>query len=111
MASCWLVATDSPTRSILFCRMMMCFSCMISTAARCSAVCMGHTHTVRDRHYDLWLMDSHQTLLQGRGCGKGVCGRVGVEDRGTMVSKDSRARSADLTLHAGGGGGLSLCKE
>ncbi len=37
MASCWFCATDSLIKSILFCRMMMCFSCMISTAARCSA--------------------------------------------------------------------------
>lgn len=32
-------AAASLTRSILFCRMMMCLSFMISTAARCSEVC------------------------------------------------------------------------
>mmetsp|Transcript_12141 Transcript_12141/g.31116 ORF Transcript_12141/g.31116 Transcript_12141/m.31116 type:complete len:354 (+) Transcript_12141:170-1231(+) len=43
MVSCWLVAALSLMRSILFCRMMMCFSRMISTAARCSLVCgCGH---------------------------------------------------------------------
>mmetsp|Transcript_485 Transcript_485/g.1154 ORF Transcript_485/g.1154 Transcript_485/m.1154 type:complete len:205 (-) Transcript_485:125-739(-) len=43
IASCWLSATASLTRSILFCRMMMFLSCMISTAARCSDVCgCGH---------------------------------------------------------------------
>mmetsp|Transcript_20396 Transcript_20396/g.69409 ORF Transcript_20396/g.69409 Transcript_20396/m.69409 type:complete len:225 (+) Transcript_20396:1029-1703(+) len=43
MASYWFAAALSCTRSILFCRMMMCFSCMISTAARCSLVCgCGH---------------------------------------------------------------------
>lgn len=32
-------ASDSFTKSILFCRMRMCFSFMISTAAKCSEVC------------------------------------------------------------------------
>lgn len=38
IASCWFAAAVSCTRSILFCRMMMCFNRMISTAARCSLV-------------------------------------------------------------------------
>mmetsp|Transcript_17722 Transcript_17722/g.45805 ORF Transcript_17722/g.45805 Transcript_17722/m.45805 type:complete len:208 (+) Transcript_17722:801-1424(+) len=43
MSSCCDCAAASLTRSILFCRMMMCFSFMISTAARCSEVCgCGH---------------------------------------------------------------------
>ena len=39
MASYWFAAAFSWTRSILFWRMMMCWSLMISTAARCSEVC------------------------------------------------------------------------
>mmetsp|Transcript_13089 Transcript_13089/g.31742 ORF Transcript_13089/g.31742 Transcript_13089/m.31742 type:complete len:363 (+) Transcript_13089:311-1399(+) len=43
MASYWFAAAFSCTRSILFWRMMMCCSRMISTAARCSEVCgCGH---------------------------------------------------------------------
>ena len=43
MSSCCWSAAASLTRSILFCRMMMCCSFMISTAARCSVVCgCGH---------------------------------------------------------------------
>mmetsp|Transcript_3937 Transcript_3937/g.9459 ORF Transcript_3937/g.9459 Transcript_3937/m.9459 type:complete len:366 (-) Transcript_3937:451-1548(-) len=43
MASYWFAAAFSCTRSILFCRMMMCCRRMISTAARCSLVCgCGH---------------------------------------------------------------------
>mmetsp|Transcript_47995 Transcript_47995/g.159057 ORF Transcript_47995/g.159057 Transcript_47995/m.159057 type:complete len:244 (-) Transcript_47995:346-1077(-) len=43
MSSCCCSAAASLTRSILFCRMMMCSSFMISTAARCSDVCgCGH---------------------------------------------------------------------
>mmetsp|Transcript_48885 Transcript_48885/g.104361 ORF Transcript_48885/g.104361 Transcript_48885/m.104361 type:complete len:230 (+) Transcript_48885:681-1370(+) len=38
MSSCCCSAAASLTRSILFCRMMMCSSFMISTAARCSEV-------------------------------------------------------------------------
>eukprot|EP00123_Amoebidium_parasiticum_P012219 comp21201_c0_seq1/m.28805 comp21201_c0_seq1/g.28805 ORF comp21201_c0_seq1/g.28805 comp21201_c0_seq1/m.28805 type:complete len:353 (+) comp21201_c0_seq1:732-1790(+) len=39
----WSLAWLSLTRSILFCRMMMCLSFMISIAARCSDVCgCGH---------------------------------------------------------------------
>mmetsp|Transcript_520 Transcript_520/g.1592 ORF Transcript_520/g.1592 Transcript_520/m.1592 type:complete len:264 (-) Transcript_520:323-1114(-) len=38
MSSCCESALASLTRSILFCRMMMCLSFMISTAARCSEV-------------------------------------------------------------------------
>lgn len=39
MASAWLTAAASVTKSILFCRMMMSFRRMISTAAKCSDVC------------------------------------------------------------------------
>mmetsp|Transcript_5957 Transcript_5957/g.20166 ORF Transcript_5957/g.20166 Transcript_5957/m.20166 type:complete len:203 (-) Transcript_5957:370-978(-) len=43
IASNWFVAALSCTKSILFCRMMMCFNFIISTAARCSEVCgCGH---------------------------------------------------------------------
>mmetsp|Transcript_4721 Transcript_4721/g.14524 ORF Transcript_4721/g.14524 Transcript_4721/m.14524 type:complete len:243 (-) Transcript_4721:19-747(-) len=43
MVSCWFMAALSCTRSILFCKMMMWRSFMISTAARCSLVCgCGH---------------------------------------------------------------------
>ena len=43
MSSCCCSAAASFTRSILFCKMMMCCSFMISTAARCSDVCgCGH---------------------------------------------------------------------
>mmetsp|Transcript_31269 Transcript_31269/g.68394 ORF Transcript_31269/g.68394 Transcript_31269/m.68394 type:complete len:244 (+) Transcript_31269:808-1539(+) len=43
MSSNCCSAAASLTRSILFCRMMMCCSFMISTAARCSDVCgCGH---------------------------------------------------------------------
>lgn len=48
------------TRSILFCRMRMCFSFMISMAARCSDVCgcghdslpAGRSETLVARHAD-----------------------------------------------------------
>ena len=39
IASCWFAAAVSCTKSILFCKMMMCLSRMISTAAKCSLVC------------------------------------------------------------------------
>mmetsp|Transcript_236 Transcript_236/g.919 ORF Transcript_236/g.919 Transcript_236/m.919 type:complete len:354 (+) Transcript_236:200-1261(+) len=43
IASYWFAAAFSCTKSILFCKMMMCFKRMISTAARCSEVCgCGH---------------------------------------------------------------------
>ena len=38
MDSCWFNAAASVTRSTLFCRMIICCSRMISTAARCSDV-------------------------------------------------------------------------
>ena len=38
IASCWFIAALSWIRSILFCRMIICWRRMISTAARCSDV-------------------------------------------------------------------------
>ena len=64
--SCCVVALVSSIRSILFCRMMMCFSCMISTAARCSA---GAENRRRRQNKLLWANRNPNTLLSCRSTG------------------------------------------